>query len=345
MKKLKLILAYCVCLALCACSSNGVGDKLVVRAIYVEKQDSYAVQMLALKADTNADTGDIKEQMVTLSGEGETLYAAMLKAEQSENREIFYGQNEILLMGPNVSRSGLFEACEYLAKESSGRPNMAVYGVNLTKQQMEKLGDAGLDLLENINQIEASGFYKTYLYELSTATKSGVLPIIEAQEDGKAQPIGLNLYQNETPYLQLDKNATELAALLMGQRGKFHFSLNLQNEPASFDLHSYFLRFDAAVEENTLGLDICLSGKIHNLVAENGMVKPQESEALMQQINTELQHMVEMLVAETIGRENDVFALASPMKNADEALFYKLYANSPADMQAHIQPKINLEMK
>ena len=120
------ILLFLAAVCFTGCSRSGIGDKVIVKAIYLEYSGEYTATLLALRSAPSADTGEVTEQASYLSGQGATLGQALAAAEEKENRQVFYGQNGLLLLGPELCRAGAFEACRYLAKETSGRPNMAV---------------------------------------------------------------------------------------------------------------------------------------------------------------------------------------------------------------------------
>lgn len=344
MRKGIALLVLCLCLLFSGCSQGGVGDKVIIKAIYIEWQTTYTVHLLALKADPNADTADVKEQVQYLTGTGVSLYDAFLMAEQSENRQIFYGQNELLLVGPGLARTGLFDACNYLAKESSGRPNMAVYGISLSPDQLQELDDKGLDLLENMNQLEAHGFYKTYLYELSAQAGSGILPMVSADEEGKTAPDGLHIYKDGTKAQTLDNSGAEMAALISGQRRDFHFNLQLKSGPVGFDLRFFDLSFESLHQQDSLGLNIRLTGHIQKPITLQGVIKPGPNLELTDQINSAMQQLMQELVDKSIGQGNDVFSLSSWMKNTDERLFMQLETQQPDILKESVHTHSKLSM-
>ena len=133
---------------LVGCTSSGLGDRVSVKAVYVEKERQYEARLLVLESTPNADTGQVSEQARCLSGSGETVYEALLDAEQSESRRLFYGQSELLFIGPKLMKEGVFDACRYLASNTSGRPNMAVYGLDADPDAFERLQEKGTDFLQ-----------------------------------------------------------------------------------------------------------------------------------------------------------------------------------------------------
>ena len=55
---------------LVGCTSSGLGDRVSVKAVYVEKERRYEARLLVLEATPNADTGQVSEQARCLSGSG-----------------------------------------------------------------------------------------------------------------------------------------------------------------------------------------------------------------------------------------------------------------------------------
>ena len=183
---------------LVGCTSSGLGDRVSVKAVYVEKERQYEARLLVLESTPNADTGQVSEQARCLSGRGETVYEALLDAEQSESRRLFYGQSELLFIGPKLMKEGVFDACRYLASNTSGRPNMAVYGLDTAPDAFELLQEKGTDFLSSVQQLEKRGLYRTFLYQFSGQSDSGVIPGLSVQE-GNAAFEKLTLYREGRP--------------------------------------------------------------------------------------------------------------------------------------------------
>ena len=57
MKLLKLATSLLITAALCGCSSTGLGDKVIVKALLLDYQKEYLAQVLVLEPHPSADPG------------------------------------------------------------------------------------------------------------------------------------------------------------------------------------------------------------------------------------------------------------------------------------------------
>lgn len=302
---------------LVGCTRSGLGDRVSVKAVYVEKERQYEARLLVLESTPNADTGQVSEQARCLSGSGETVYEALLDAEQSESRRLFYGQSELLFIGPKLMKEGVFDACRYLASNTSGRPNMAVYGLDADPDAFERLQEKGTDFLSSVQQLEKRGLYRTFLYQFSWQSDSGVIPGLSVQEWSAAFE-KLTLYREGKPDAVWKGAKAQLARLLAGQADTLE--LTLEPLSVSFQVRSPKLRFEPAFSEEGMELSVHFSGDIQRLVSPEGAALPGQDRQLEQAIDEEVKSLLEELVADTLGRRNDVFLLRSRFANLDEAL-------------------------
>lgn len=342
MRKLFAVLFCLAAVCLTGCSRSGIGDKVIVKAIYLEYGGGYTATLLALRSAPSADTGEVTEQAYYLKGEGATLGQALARAQEKENRQVFYGQNELLLLGPRLCEAGVFEACRYLAKETSGRPNMAVYGVDLSPDEFSALEQKGKDAIESIDQLEKKGYYKTYLYELGAGEKQGVLPMLGMEQE-KVEPAGLVVYEGGTQALTLEGADVELAALLSGQQRELELELELEQGVVRFAVRSPRLYYEAAGQGGEPGLTLRMAGHIQKVVTPQGAAAPGPNKELEAQINAALAEQLAALVQNTFGQGNDVFELAAWLRNQNEAACRALEAAGTL-WQGRIAPRSQLHL-
>ena len=79
----------------------------------------------------------------------------------------------------------------------------------------------------------------------------------------------------------------------------------------SFQVRSPKLRFEPAFSEEGMELSVRFSGDIQRLVSPEGAALPGQDRQLEQSIDEEVKSLLEELVADTLGRRNDVFLLRS----------------------------------
>ena len=96
---------WLVCLALlgaallAGCTSSGLGDRVSVKAVYVEKERQYEARLLVLEATPNADTGQVSEQARCLSGRGETVLRRCWTPSRARAAAFFTARANCLYLG------------------------------------------------------------------------------------------------------------------------------------------------------------------------------------------------------------------------------------------------------
>lgn len=309
--RMGLVLAMAALLA--GCTSGGLGDRVAVKAVYVEKEADYEARILVLEAAPSADTGQASEQARCLAGSGTTVYEALQAAEQSESKRLFYGQNELLFIGPRLMEDGVFDACRYLASDTSGRPNMAVYGLDADPDTFEQLQQEGTEFLNGVEQLEKRGLFKTYLYQFES--DSGIIPGLSVQENTAAFD-KLTLYGAGRPTAVWRGAKAQLARLLAGQADEME--LTLEPLSVSFQVRSPKLRFEPVLTREGMELDVRFSGTIQRLVSPRGAALPGQDRQLEEAIDREVHSLLNELVDDTLRKGNDVFLLGSRLANLDE---------------------------
>lgn len=309
---------------LAGCSGSGLGDRAMVKAVYIEHRGQYEARLLVLEATPSADTGQVSEQTRCVSGSGETVYEAIQSAEQGESRRLFYGQNELLFIGPELMENGVFSACRYLASDTSGRPNMAVYGLDASPDEFEQLQENGTEFLNSVQQLEKRGIFKTYLYQFGVEDENGVIPGLACEEKG-ARLEKLTLYSGGKPAAVWTGAQTQLARLLAGQADTLE--LTLENPAVSFQIRSPKLNFAPAFTENDMALNVRFSGTIQRLVGTEGAALPGQDRRLEQAIDEQVRLLLNDLVNDTLASGNDVFRLRSYLANLDEKLCRSMEAD------------------
>ena len=168
-----------------------------------------------------------------------------------------------------------------------------------------------------MQQLEKRGLYRTFLYQFSWQSDSGVIPGLSVQE-GSVAFEKLTLFREGRPDAVWKGAKAQLARLLAGQADMLE--LTLDSLSASFQVRSPKLRFEPAFSEEGMELSVRFSGDIQRLVSPEGAALPGQDRQLEQAIDEEVKSLLEELVADTLGRRNDVFLLRSRFANLDEAL-------------------------
>ena len=314
-KGLYLFCCVLALLGLSGCTGSGLGDKVAVKALYLEHDERFEARLLVLESTPNADTGQVSEEARCLAGSGDTVYEALEDAERQEARRLFYGQNELLFLGPLLAKQGAFDACRFLAADSSGRPNIAVYTLDAAPGELERCWEKGTEFLADVEQLEQRGLFRTYLYQFGDRENSGVIPALSASGE-QVTFSGLILYEDGRPATFWQGAKAQLARLLAGQRDTLE--LTLEQPRVSFELRAPKLAFAPCFSGDGMELEVFLSGAIQRLVSERGAALPGQGSQLEQDIDRQVQQLLQELADETIGQGNDVFLLGGYLANLSE---------------------------
>lgn len=304
---------------LTGCSGYGLGERAIVKAIYLTQEEQlYKANLLVLETKPSAEAGDVSEEIRCVTGTGKDLFCALNDAEKKENKRAFYGQNELLLLAPELAQTELFEACRTLEKETSGRPNIAVYALDM-EDKSDTLQKEGFELLQRVEQMQKKGGFHTYLYELSSQD-SGLLPLI--CYDGKTARLDkLLFYQNEQQAGEWPENKMVLAALLTGQRDPVQLELPLKGEMVRFSVSGPCVLYKTEGKGENLHLKVSLVGRIDELVYSG---VPQPPKALVSPINQKIQNELQQLCSQSFEEGNDLFEFCAWLQNQDAAGVRKL---------------------
>ena len=202
--------AFCVLLAAAVfsgCAGNeNLKDLSVVEGMGIDLKNgqiSVTVQTLNLsKEGTGAEalSGNIT---MNAGGSGPNISAAVQKTAESLSKKLFFGQNQILVIGSDLAKQDLNACFDYLIRNSDSRPDLAVCIAAESAEQVlsSKLGNAlvpAQSLSELLYNGESEGFasYVTVSEMLNLykdKTSDIYLPVITADEESAAVS-GIALY-------------------------------------------------------------------------------------------------------------------------------------------------------
>lgn len=315
-----LLAAAFACLA-AGCGAPGISVKGILRALYLEYTgERYEVRLVCFEGSPSADAGETEEAAVLIAGQGESVRAALEDAQQGQSRQLFYGQNELLLLGPRLARQGLFDALRYLVRQETGRPNVTVYLTDLTLDDLEARQEEMGDLLAEVGQIRTLGGYNCYLYQLGGAEQCALLPNLHVDPDsGNISSDGMTVYRQGRPAHRWDENQLQLALLLSGQQKTLHFTAQGEEGPVSFTLHSAHAVYTPQERGNALGLDISIQGDIRRVETDEGAQSPLNDERYELFLQCWLEELAKEMAADTFEEGNDLFLLRSHIDGLDAA--------------------------
>lgn len=320
MKLLKLAAPLLIAAVLCGCSSTGLGDKVIVKALLLDYQKEYVAQVLVLEPQPSADAGEASETLRLIEGSGSSLAEAIGEAESSRAEELFYGQNELLLLGPGLQQKGMTECCRFLYENSAGRPNMAVWGINLPASDQPLNEENASAVLDGIRRLGERGEYRTYLYQLAAAQDGSFLPLVRLSGEDDVQMQGLALYKDGAPTVRFTGIETELAALLSGQTGTGQLQVEGESGPVTLTIRSPKLIYECVEQQNSMQLAIRFSGHVEQMTGEHLPASREERRALLSQINSQLEQTAAGLIRQAFSPGVDPFGFLSRFCNRNAQL-------------------------
>ena len=304
-----LIIPALLLFLLCGCSSVGIGSKNILRAVYLEKSsDGYTVGFVCYKSTPSADASQAEGSAVILWGNGSTVFEALQDADHSVPEELLYSLNEILLIGPKLAQSGLFEAADFLNQQQTGRPSTLVYLVDLTPEAVREQQESIGQILDSIEQISSQNSFACNLYQL--AGRNGTLIPSLKIEEGSTVQNGCVLYAKENRAAQWNSNQTQLAAILTGQTHRARFTMKTGVQ-TGFLVDSAHIAYEPALDPQGPKLQITLNGHIREIQTEQGAETYENMQQYEKEINRWAQQQVNQMLAQTFEQGNDIWGLTA----------------------------------
>lgn len=344
MNKYKLALALFFVVTLCGCSRTGLGDKVIVKALFVDYQQEYTAQVLALEPQPSADAGEAAETLRLIEGNGKSLMEAIDQAESSSAEELFYGQNELLLLGPGIQQAGITECCRFLYENSAGRPNMAVWGIDIPAKEHPLTEENADTILERIQRLGERGEYHTYLYQLASEKDGSLFPLLQLSGQDAVQVKSLVLYQEGQPVRSFTGSAMELACLLSGQGGTGHLEVKTEDGPVSLTIRSPKLIYECTEQSDKMQLTIYFTGHVEQMTGEFLPTTREGRRTLLIQINERLGQTAAAVIQQAFAPDTDPFGFLNRFCNRNERLAKSLAADNTLYESGCVEFSSNLQL-
>ena len=196
-----------------------INRRAIAKTITVEKSNSkYEVGVYFLITTDSSD----KPEPYYVTGEGKTLSLAFAKTESTAATEVFYAQNEILLLSDNLSRKDVEETIEYFSDESFSRANMSVLSYKSESKFNAKILEEETKWLEKL--MSDTDDYVPRLYGLNKS-KDYIIPYYKVYKYGSKITEMRILGKNGKTKKIMDKY-TQLVSVIMGTRDEFELEID-----------------------------------------------------------------------------------------------------------------------
>ncbi len=223
-----------LCFAGCG-NTLALSDRAIVKAVFAEKtgQDYQVAVVIAEEEE--------KQQSFSLQwAEGETLSQAMYTLEEQGEKKLFYGQNQLLMVGENASQTSLSQALEYFSAEQASRPNMAVYATKMDEDDFKEWANSEAfaeDIRRLEKDLESTEKTARMIFEISTTQEGtqGFVPLLEVTQEG-LDTTQLLLYENDRTMQHLEGEQAQIARILLGMQTELTVSQMYEGEDIHFSV-------------------------------------------------------------------------------------------------------------
>lgn len=313
------ILAAFLLLSLSGCGGVPLGRRAIVKAIFVDWTGSqFETGLLVLDSAPSADA----EQASSASlycGAAQELSAAVVQAEQQQDRTPFYGQNQLLILGKGAAESKADAVLQYFGTEQAGRPGMAVFVSEMTTDTMKELTQADsfastiLQLEKEI--LEQPAVEPVMVYELPVGEDgvNGCIPRLTLT-DTDASLDALVLYAGSEPRTVWEGQEMQLAQLMAGHANRLNCLREYDGRTVRFMVDSARIQRQVEWGEDGPCLHLVLTGTVRWLSASRADQQPDISQtgsrqSLSQQISQTLAADLQAVVQDAWNEKGDAFRL------------------------------------
>ena len=302
---------------LCGCSSLSLGERAIVKAIYLDgTPGSYTASLVVFTCEPTTDTASAKGEAKIYSATEEDIGEALEAAEKEQAKVPFYAQNELLFLGPQITQTGIGKALAYFTGEQAARPNLSVFTVPVDAQAFKKLEKTIAQTIQEAERVADDaqmGMGRT-MSELALQNEeeqfSGLLPVLRFGEQEEPKVDSMLLFQNDTPQGTMHGTQLGLALVAGGQTDRMQFSF--YHDGGYYHVETQRLRLvkQAAQEEKGLRLHLSLAGSTAVITRDGKPLHGQEAQAAAGLVNDFLCQEWKKLNRKTFLKGNDICELS-----------------------------------
>lgn len=263
---IKLSCLFFIVLSFTGCSSQGLSNRAIVKAILIDIEDNeYKASLVMLNCEPSSQIAEIKETASIYTGISSNLNTAILNAEKKQNKSTFYAQNELLFINLNAI-SKFDEIVNYFLLDNFARPGLTVY---LTQTNENGLKEAEKNLPKLINGVQDinvlnNPFTETRIYDVmvKNSSYSAVFPNLTVNaSNGSFIVDEMGVISSNNLIARLKDNDMAISILL----SKRSDNLNINTEDFTFKANS--IKISNEVIDGTLYCTI--SGRIKQFEINN----------------------------------------------------------------------------
>lgn len=327
-KILKLAVALCLAAVLCGCASRSLGERAIVKMIYLDAAEGKThAGLVVFTCAPNSDTASVEGEAKIYTAEGGSIEEALYNAEQQQNKKAFYAQNELLLLGPGAAQDATHFLAHF-AGENAARPNLAVFLTAMTTAEFSECEEGISSVVregERLLAPGADGEKRTQsIFELDLAGEDGLngyLPVFSFSKEEK-EFCGVRqiaLMRAGKPDALLEETPMQLALLLSGKADRLSVNTQIEGEAFSFTTQQTTVARTPSVENGVPCLSVHMAGLVGEITVNGVPLTRQQQDAAARKINGYLEKLATALDDAAFRRGNDIFHHAWWMGQRDAA--------------------------
>lgn len=311
MRKMMCLLLALLCLT--SCSSVSLGDRAVVKAVYLEQtEEGFAASLVVYGCDPTTDAASAQGKAAIYSGTGGDVPQALADAESRQTKEPFYAQNGLLLLGKNCMERDPAPILSYFGEEDASRKDIAVYLTHLSPEEFDECEENISDVIREAERTASSsggrGAFGVHEADCLDGF-SGLLPVLDFSDESESASVGRALlYADGMPRYALEDAQLQLAMLLLGKSSELTLDI-----PADDGKRLDVSAKGISVRKNMSGswengvLHLEITGTMLSLSRDGRALYGTDARKAVDEVNTYLETELQALAEKTFLEKNDLF--------------------------------------
>ena len=288
MKSFKIIISVLLILLLfsgCSDASNNLKDLSIVEGMGIDlRDDEIVITVQSLNLSKEGFGAEALSGNITMNseGNGRNISEAIANAKESLSKELFFGQNQLIVFGMELAKSYINENLDYLLRSADSRMDVSVcVAENEAAEIMESKENDALVPSESIISLLELGEKSGFAVDVTTnellnvyldKTSDMYLPVITAGEKS-ASVAGVAIYNDNELAKVLDKNST-YGFLFLSNKISYGV-LNVENEEfgkIGLNIISSLTKTRASVEDGRVVLHADIKTQLMIDAMERGLI-------------------------------------------------------------------------
>ncbi len=369
MKMLKSAAVFVLALlSLCGCTKPvRVNQRAIVQGIGIDFDgNNYQLTLQIFEAKGGGAEPSIsagKNNSVVLQTEGDTIANAFEKASLKQGKQIFYGQNKMIVIGEDTAKQGLDIVINYFNTNHQSRPNVDVVmadgkAVDILSAELEQAPVPMISVKNMLDNTEVNAkILRGQVRHIVNAKENGhtgaYMPIIAKSKNNEKEEsievLGTAVYSHNRLSGKLNQNETRGVMLLRNDvKGTSITVGNLQLGKISLEVVDTKTKIKPSIINGIPHFAIDCSVKSH---IEESFV-PQDGSQLLSHLNQIEQMQAEVIYGEMEGAlsaclrnySSDIFDFANLLKKY-EPQWYQQNQNRYDELLPKFTYQINLKTK